>query len=367
MDFLADLEGHLREAAAALLAEGAISAKPKEIRVEQSREDGRGDFTSAIALASGNETGLERRLFAEAMAAKLRGNLDFAEIDVAGPGFLNLTIAPQAWGTMLATMLAEDRNYGRGQWGEGREADIGFLSVDEAVPLRSGHARGAVIGDALANMLDFRGFRASRSYRLNGGGVVTVRLEQSVRLDRGGNTSEANPSLAELKSAIGEDATRLGILMEQSSVPVTLDAALLTDLSHANPIFHMQYAHARCCAIRQKGDTALPGLTEPASWDPRAFADEGARLILRLLTLYPRKIDHAARRGEAHWLARYLYDLASVLHAQYYRSLTAPHLRFIRVDDRLLMGARLALVRGVEAVLKSGLALLGACAPDEIR
>ncbi|GLS19108.1 hypothetical protein GCM10007874_21250 [Labrys miyagiensis] len=367
MDFLSKLEGHLREAALALLAEGAISALPKTIQVEPSREDGRGDFTSAIALGSNNETGLERRLFAEALAAKLRGTLDFAEIDVAGPGFLNLAVAPRAWGAMLATLLAEGKNYGRGQWGEGREVDIGFLPVDETVPLQSGDARGAVMGDALANMLDFTGFRASRSYRLNGEGDFTVRLGQLVRLVQSGKPSKANLSLADLTAEIGEDATRLGILMEQSSVPVTLDAALLTDLSQVNPLFHVQYAHARCCAIRQKGELALPGLAEPTSWDPNAFADEGARLILRLLALYPRKIDHVVRRGEPHWLARYLHDLASVMHAQYYRSLTAPHLRFIRVDDRLLTGARLALVRGVEAVLKSGLALLGVCAPDEIR
>lgn len=367
MDFLAQLERHLHQAASALLAEGAISAMPKTIQVEQSRRDGRGDFTSAIALAPDNETGLERRLFAEAVAARLRGNLNFAEIDVAGPGFLNLTIAPQAWGAMLATLLSLGKDYGRGQWGEGREVDIGFLSVDEAVPLRSGDVRGAVVGDALANMLDFTGFRASRSYRLNGEGAFTVRLGQPVRLVQRGKPSEANPSLVDLTAAIGEDAARFGVLMEQSSVPVTLDAGLLADLSHANPLFHVQYAHARCGAIQRKGELAPPGLAEPTSWDTSAFADEGARLILRLLTLYPREIDLAVRRGEPRWLARYLHDLASVLHAQYYRSLTVPHLRFIRVDDRLLTGARLALVRGVEAVLKSGLALLGVCAPDEIR
>jgi arginyl-tRNA synthetase len=367
MDFLAKLEGNLLQAASALLAEGAISALPKTILVEQSRKNGRGDFTSAIALAADNETGLERRLFAEGVAAKLRGNLDFAGIDVVGPGFLNLTIAPQAWGAMLATLLSEGINYGRGQWGEGREVDIGFLPVDEAAPVRSGDARGAVMCDALANMLDFKGFRASRSYRFNGEGAITARLGQPLRLVQGGKPSEANLSLAEVTAAIGEDATRLGILMEQSSVPVTLDAALLADLSHANPLFQVQYAHARCCAIRQMGELALPGLAEPTSWDLSAYTDEGARLILCLLTLYPSKIDHAARRGEPQRLARYLHDLASVLHAQYYRSLAVPHLRFIRVDDRLLTGARLALVRGVEAVLKSGLALLGVCAPDEIR
>lgn len=372
MDFLTILEGHLHHAAAGLHTEGLIAAMPATFRLNASRQCNHGDFTTAIAMAPGGETGPARRLVAERMAARLRAFPDFSRVDVAGPGYLNISVAGSAWRGMLASILSRGGDYGRATRGQGRVVDIGFLPVGGAPALPPAHARCGVVGDALANLFDFEGFTSSRPYSVNGGGAVTVRLGQPLGLLQGGRQTEWHHSLVELEAEIGADAARLGMLMHRNGAPVTLDTALLAELANDNPLFRVQYAHARCCSLRKKGSLAFPDPDQPAkgheaSWDVGAFEDEGARLILRRLALYPRQIDAAGRSGEPSWLAEYLVDLAGDLHAHYNRSLAAPHLRFIRDDDRLLTGARLALVRGVETVLKSGLALLGVSAPDEIR
>jgi arginyl-tRNA synthetase len=372
MDLIATFESHLRNAATALVADGVLGAVPERVIVEPAPGEGRGDLTSILALAAGGSARIEPRLLAEKIAERLRDNPDFAAVEIAGPGFLNLTVASSAWGRMLASLLAAGGDYGRIRQDEARGVDIGFLPADASHLLPADHARCSVVGDALANLFDFTGLSTSRNYRVNGEGTITVRLGQPVRLLRKGIVVATNASLRDLIAEIGDDAARYGMLAQRNSAPVELDLDLLQDLSNDNPLFHVQYAHARCCAIRERGERTFPGLTTTATkdiavWDMAAFEDESARLILRRLALYPGQIAQAARAYEPHRLAAYLRELASELHAQYYRSLSAPYLRFIRDDDRLLTGARLAFVRGVETVLKSGLALLGVCAPDEVR
>lgn len=367
-DIPARLEAHLHNAVVALMADEGITDMPEAITVELPRRDGRGDFTSAVALNLAGGPGLEPPRLAEKIAARLLGNPDLQGVEIAGAGYLNLTLSSSAWAGMLAGLLAEGGDYGRSLRGEGKHIHPGFLPVDSEQPLPADYARCTVVGAALANILDFVGFRTQRSWRINGEGTVTIRLGQPIRLLlTRGQEIETNMSLPDLDAAIGADATRIGMLMHRNVSPVTLDGPLLSDMSHDNPLFNLKYAHARCQGLQRKGALALPAEWNEKAWNGQAFEARDARLILRSLALYPRQIDRAARSGEPQWLARYLLDLANILHAQYYRALTASHLRFIRDDDRLLSGARLALVRGVGTVLKSGLSLLGVSAPEEIR
>jgi arginyl-tRNA synthetase len=355
MDILADFERHLT--GAALVALGSV---PAPVSIEVARKPKHGDLTSAFALVASRLAGLDSRSVADKIADRLRENPDVALVEVAGPGFLNLVVAPSAWVRMLAALLSEGENYGRSTSGEGRLARIVFLPGEDELQPSEALSRSCIVGDALTKLLEFTGFKTFGSGDAVSEETFAITLGQPVRLLRKRAVVASGDSLGIPTCEIGNDAARYGMLMHQNAMPADLELDLLCDWSYANPAFLVQYAHARCQAI---GASAI----EHDKWDVAAFHDGGARSILRRLAFYPREIAHAAATGEPHWLALFLHELANELHKQYNRSLTAPHLRFIRDDDRLLTSARLALVRGVGTVLKSGLALLGVHAPNEIR
>ena len=177
-------------------------------------------------------------------------------------------------------------------------------------------------------------------------------------------------TLREVVEEVGCDATRFIMLMRKNDATLDFDLAKVVEQSKDNPVFYVQYAHARCRSVFQKayetfGDLAESEFSAAAPLDE--LSDEGEQAILKRMAQYPRLIEQAAHAHEPHRIAFYLYELASELHAQYNRGRDMPHLRFIRDDNRLLTGARLALVRGVETILKSGLSLLGVSAPNEMR
>jgi arginyl-tRNA synthetase len=165
------------------------------------------------------------------------------------------------------------------------------------------------------------------------------------------------------------------MLYRKNDAALDFDLAKVIEQSRDNPVFYVQYGHARGHSIFRNAAEGLPDL--PA--DPAARADYLARAaldrlddsaelaLMRKLALYPRLIEAAALAHEPHRVAFYLYELASEFHAQWTRGNDAPHLRFIILDDPQLTVARLALVQGVVTVLASGLALLGVGAPGEMR
>ncbi|MDZ5448791.1 DALR anticodon-binding domain-containing protein [Labrys sedimenti] len=375
MDPIEWLRGGVQEAIASLQAAGRLPGglDAASIGVEVADQIGRGDFTSNAALVLSRPAGMPSWILAGLLAETLESIDGIAGVEIAGPGFLNLTLAPAIWARMLAGVLRAGSRYGaRTREGAGYSTiDFGATDPQSSRPLSP--ARCEAVGTALANMLDHLGSRADRHFRT--GAVqadVIVRLGPLLGLKGRNSPPIAGHRADELDLSmvagiIGDDAACLGMLMQPADAPLTLDLDLLLDQSHANPVFELHYAHARCCALRQQGEIRGHGDCDENHWDVGAFEDEGAQLILRLLALYPSQIDLAVRQREPCRLLHYLCSLAGGLHQQYYRSLGAPHLRFIRDDDRLLTGARLALVRGVETVLKSGLGLLGSSAPDEMR
>ncbi|MBP0580879.1 hypothetical protein J8I29_16245 [Labrys sp. LIt4] len=375
MDPIEWLRRGVQDAIASLQAAGRLPADlaPTPIGIGMSDQEGRGDFTCNAALMLARPAGMTSQTLAGLIAGILEDFEGIAGVEIAGPGFLNLSLAPGAWAAMLAAVLKAGGSYGASERGRSRDITIGFRAIDPQSTGALPEARREAVGTALANMLDHLGFRADRRFRAGSEKAdVVVRLGSNLRFQGRDSAILAGLppdglDLSTIAGVIGDDAARLGMLMQPAGAPLLLDLDLLLDRSHANPVFDLHYAHARCCALRQQGEGRGHGDLDAGRWDVRAFEDEGARLILRLLVLYPSQIDLGARRGEPYRLLQYLCGLAGELHRQYYRSLGAPHLRFIRDDDRLLTGARLALVRGVEMVLKSGLGLLGSSAPDEMR
>src|SRR6516162_3074400 len=142
----------VRAATNALAADGMLPAGIDQSRivVEPPRESAHGDMATNAAMVLAKDAGTKPRPLAEAIAAKLRGDALVAKAEVAGPGFINLTLKPEAWIDALRAVLATGPNYGRSDVGEGTAVDVEYVSANPTGPLHVGHCRGAVFGDALA-------------------------------------------------------------------------------------------------------------------------------------------------------------------------------------------------------------------------
>jgi arginyl-tRNA synthetase len=212
---------------------------------------------------------------------------------------------------------------------------------------------------------------------VSGGSVkLTVLLCQLVKLYRNGEPVKMSKrsgdfvTLREVVDEVGRDSVRFMMLYRKSSEPLDFDFAKVTEQSKDNPVFYVQYAHARCMSVFRQAREAFPDVDvdslDLSGMAPSIVDDNEIQLIAKL-SEYPRVIEAAAQSQEPHRLAFYLYDLASFFHAHWNKGKDQPELRFVNVKHRELSIARLGLVRAVASVLKSGLAITGTAAPDEMR
>lgn len=554
--------------------------------VEAPRDPSHGDLSTNVAMVLAKRLGRGPRDIAEAVKAELDAQDDVASTSVAGPGFINLTMNQAFWADQLANILARGKAYGGGETGGGKKINVEYVSANPTGPMHVGHCRGAVVGDALANLLAFAGFDVVREYYTNdaggqiavlaksvflryhealgedigaipeglypgdylvpvgerlaaehgerlramdesewmpivrdvaidammdlikgdlaalgvhhdvffsertlheqngnsskisetirsleemdlvyqgtlpppkgaapddwedreqllfrstsvgddvdralmksngdytyfaadvayfrdkfergfeemvfilgadhGGYVkrmealgraissntarVTIRLCQLVKLYRGGEPIKMSKrsgdfiTLREVVEEVGRDAVRFMMLYRKNDAPLDFDFAKVTEQSRDNPVFYVQYAHARCRSVMRQAVLDMPVLDVSdaalAAADLSLLGDEGELSLIRKLAEYPKIVDAAAKVHEPHRLAFYLYELASALHGQWNRGRDVPALRFINQESEELTLARLALVSAVRAVLASGLGIIGADAPEEMR
>ena len=178
-------------------------------------------------------------------------------------------------------------------------------------------------------------------------------------------------TLREVVDEVGRDVVRFMMLFRKNDATLDFDLAKVLEQSKDNPVFYVQYAHARCRSILRNAQEALPDLDLSPSALGQApvdvLDDAGETAIIQRLAQYPRLIEAAAQAHEPHRVAFYLYELAADFHSQWNRGKDSPHLRFIMENDRKTTTARLALVLGIVTVLKSGLAILGVEAVEEMR
>jgi arginyl-tRNA synthetase len=210
---------------------------------------------------------------------------------------------------------------------------------------------------------------------------LDVKIVQLVKLSRDGvevkmsKRSGEFVTLREVVEEVGRDAVRFMMLYRKNDAVLDFDMAKVKEQSKDNPVFYVQYGHARGHSIFRNAAEQMPKLgLDPSKCavdidkaELSRLSDSAELSIMRKVALYPRLIEAAAVAHEPHRVAFYLYDLASEFHAQWTRGTNSPHLRFIILDDPLLTVARLALVQGVVTVLASGLKLLGVEAPGEMR
>jgi len=553
------------------------------IAVEAPRDPSHGDLATNAAMVLAKPAGQNPRALAERIAEALRADLDVKAADVAGPGFVNISLDDRFWQEALAVMLSAGTDYGRSGKGAGRKVNVEYVSANPTGPMHVGHCRGAVVGDSLANLLSFAGFDVTKEYYINDAGAqidvlarsvmlryrealgeaigeipaglypgdylvpvgqalakefsdgllrmpegealaivkdrtidammdmiredlaalnvhhevffsermlhagdgglirtaindltlkghvykgklpppkgeksddwedreqtlfrstdvgddvdrplvksdgsytyfaadvaymkdkiergfqqlvfilgadhggyvkrmealgkalsggtveVTILLCNLVKLFRDGEPVRMSKrsgdfvTLREVVEEVGRDPIRFMMLYRKNDAPLDFDFAKVTEQSKDNPVFYVQYASARSHsvfrqAIEQLGAADLDRAA--LSRHVHLLREEGEIGLIRKLAEYPRVIEQAAQAMEPHRLAFYLYDLASSFHGQWNRGTENPDLRFVKVNDPELSHARLGLVQAVSDVLTSGLALIGAEAPTEMR
>ncbi|MCT8997115.1 arginine--tRNA ligase [Chelativorans intermedius] len=555
----------------------------RRVTVEPPRDPSHGDLATNAAMVLSKAVGENPRALGERLAAALAEDPDVAEASVAGPGFVNLRLADGFWQARLGEMLDMGTDYGRSQMGAGQKVNVEYVSANPTGPMHVGHCRGAVVGDALANLLAFAGYDVTREYYINDAGAqidvlarsvlvryrealgetvsaipeglypgdylkpvgaalaeefgtrllempeaerleivkeraidammamiredlaalnvhhdvffserslhagnggkirsaindltmkghvykgklpppkgqvpedwedreqtlfrstqvgddidrpliksdgsftyfaadvaymkdkyargfehliyvlgadhggyvkrlealaraisdgrlkLTVLLCQLVKLYRGGEPVRMSKragefvTLRDVIDEVGRDPVRFMMLYRKSDAPLDFDFAKVTEQSKDNPVFYVQYASARCHSVFRQAREQL-GIERLERADLRAhldlLTDEGEIALIRKLAEYPRLVESAAQALEPHRLAFYLYDLASQFHAQWNRGTETPALRFVKVNDPELTRARLGLVQAVCDVVTSGLTLVGAEAPAEMR
>jgi arginyl-tRNA synthetase len=206
---------------------------------------------------------------------------------------------------------------------------------------------------------------------------LDVKLCQLVRLMRAGEPVKMSKrsgefvTLREVVDEVGADPARFIMLMRKNDAPLDFDLAKVIEQSQDNPVFYVQYAHARALSVLRQTHTAFPDVDlAPKALcgaDFGLLSDEGERGLMRALAQYPRIIVQAAEAHEPHRIAFYAHDLATLFHAHWNRGKDSPHLRFVNEGNASLTNARIGLVTAVAFVLASALTILGVSAPEEMR
>ena len=567
------LDGVLDE----LQSDGALAADidRKAVAVEPPRDPAHGDLATNAAMVLAKQAGTNPRALAELIAPKLEAVPAVTSVEIAGPGFINLRLSADAWRDELTTILREGENYGRSDAGNNERVNVEYVSANPTGPLHMGHCRGAVVGDALARVLEAAGFRVTKEYYVNDAGAqvetlarsvhlryrealgqdigeipegmypgeylvpvgemlaaefgdtyaeapesewlelfrgravaamldlirhdlglldihhdifaseaevqaagavtrametlrskglvyegvlerpksldpgdewepveltlfrstqfgddqdrpmkksdgswtyfgsdaayhlrkaesadhlvniwgadhagtvkrvqsavraltdgrvdLDVKLVQMVRLFRSGEPVKMSKrggtfvTLADVVREVGKDVVRFMMLTRRSDAPLDFDFAKVVEASKDNPVFYVQYAHARIGSLRRKAADAGVDLATPADLQ---LLDEEELALVKLAAQYPRTVESAAMAHEPHRIAFYLNDLAAAFHALWNRGNDDPERRFLVENNPQVSRARLELANGIGQIIRSGLDLMGVEAAEEMR
>jgi arginyl-tRNA synthetase len=211
----------------------------------------------------------------------------------------------------------------------------------------------------------------------DGKAELDVKICQLVRLFREGQPVKMSKrggtfiTLREVVEEVGKDVVRFIMLTRKNDAPLDFDLAKAIEQSRDNPVFYVQYAHARCHSVLRLAHETFPSLElAPESLSEahlELLADPHELQVLKLLAAWPRMVESAAEAHEPHRLAFFLYDVAAAFHGLWNRGKDEAALRFLVADDEPLSRARLALVRAVALVIASGLGIFGVTPVEEMR
>jgi len=184
MNLFALFKAEIDKELAALAEDGLVpqGADTSAVTAEPPRDPAHGDISTNAALVLAKAAGRKPRDIAEPLAERMRVHPDVTEAEVAGPGFVNLRLGPSFWQARLGEILDAGAGYGDSRLGAGRKVNVEYVSANPTGPLHVGHARGAVVGDALSALLEKAGYAVTREYYINDAGAQVDTLARSVHL-----------------------------------------------------------------------------------------------------------------------------------------------------------------------------------------
>jgi arginyl-tRNA synthetase len=197
-----------------------------------------------------------------------------------------------------------------------------------------------------------------------------VKLVQMVKLMRNGELVRMGKRLgnfvtiADVVDEVGKDVVRFTMLTRKADAQMDFDFAKVVEASKDNPVFYVQYAHARICSLHRRAKEAGVDLAAPADL---SLLDDEELALVRLAAQYPRVVEGAALAHEPHRIAFYLGDLAAALHAQWNKGNDDPARRFLLAHDPDLTRARLELATAIGQIIRNGLGIMGVAAAEEMQ
>jgi arginyl-tRNA synthetase len=181
MNLFAEIRTLVVDTLAQMAAEGSLPAglDLSAVAVEPPRDPAHGDMATNAAMVLAKPAGMQPRAIADALAAHLAKDARITSAEVAGPGFLNLRLATSLWQRVVKDALQAGAAFGKSELGQGQRVNVEFVSANPTGPMHVGHVRGAVVGDALSNLLAFAGWNVTREYYINDGGAQVDVLARS--------------------------------------------------------------------------------------------------------------------------------------------------------------------------------------------
>ena len=204
---------------------------------------------------------------------------------------------------------------------------------------------------------------------------LNIKLTQLVKLFKNGEPFKMSKragtfvTLRDLVDQVGADATRFVMLTRKNDAPLDFDFDKVMEQTKENPVFYVQYAHARICSVLRKAQLAEVPVDDAdlRAADLAGLTDHAELALAAKLAEFPRLLEIAARSNEPHRIAFYLYDLASEFHALWNKGNEQPELRFLQEDNLAASQAKIALIRATAVVISNGLGILGVQPAQEMR
>ena len=204
---------------------------------------------------------------------------------------------------------------------------------------------------------------------------LDIKLVQLVKLFKNGEPFKMSKragnfvTLRDVVDQVGPDVTRFVMLTRKNDAPLDFDFDKVLEQSRENPVFYVQYAHARICSVMRKAVEQGIGVDDAAlqAADLGSLSHDSEISVIKKLAEWPRLVEIAARTNEPHRVAFYLYELASELHALWNKGNELPQLRFLQDDDPAMSQSKIALARSVAVVISAGLGILGVTPAEEMR
>lgn len=333
--------------------------------VERTSVPAHGHFASKVAMRLAKTVGKSPCEVAQAIVDALPASPLVSKAEVAGNGFINFHLAPGALARGIRRIHELGDAYGRSSTGAGRQVTVKLLSNPQDV--REG--RHAAYSESLSKLLAAAGYIVERRVLLEAPQRAPQSPDGLERHEEGlsrpvsfrrGSEHASIDTLRQLREEVGDDACRFFFLMRSHEQTLDFDLKLAKSRTNENPLYCVQYAHARVASAMKEVKARGISFDLAAGLDaPERLDRNTEQALIMTLLRFPEEVESAAANCAPHSIVYYLREVANAFH-DYYNAETW----FVAEDD--LRNARLALVLAAGQVVRNGLALLGVSAPESM-